>query len=197
MKPATDLTSGVNTKEAKVVLCSTPEELKGIIYLQRTNLPKNISAKEALEQGFVTVEHSFDVLKRMNEVHPHIIAKSKEAVVGYALVMTKEFRNEIPVLIPMFERIDQLSYEDMPLSSQSYFVMGQVCIAKEFRGSGLFDKLYENLRTHLSPVFDRCITEVASRNIRSVNAHRRVGFKTIHRYTDPRGEEWRILLWKW
>jgi GNAT superfamily N-acetyltransferase len=184
-------------REIEITQAKNDGDLRSILRLQQQNLPKNISREEAIEQGFVTVEHSFDVLKRMNDVHPHIIAKHVNEVVGYALVMTKEFRNDIPVLIPMFEMIDQLIYEDEPLSNQNYFVMGQVCIAKDFRGLGIFDLLYNKLKQHLSSSFKLCVTEVASRNIRSIKAHERVGLRTIHVYTDLRGEKWEIMLWKW
>ena len=184
-------------KEIHITIASTDDDLISLLKLQQQNLPHNISKEEAIEQGFVTIEHSFDVLKRMNDQHSHIIAKHHDEVVGYALVMTKEFRNDIPVLIPMFEMIDQLIYAGEPLSNQKYFVMGQVCIAKDFRGFGIFDLLYNKLKQQLSSSFKLCITEVASRNIRSIKAHERVGLKTIHVYTDWRGEKWEIMLWKW
>ncbi|MFI5135260.1 MAG: GNAT family N-acetyltransferase [Chitinophagales bacterium] len=187
----------MNSNQILIATAISDNDLLGILRLQQENLPRNISKEEAIEQGFVTVEHSFDVLKRMNEKYQHIIAKVNDEVVGYALVMTKEFRNDIPVLIPMFEKIDQLTYEGKSLSMQNYFVMGQVCIAKNFRGLGIFDLLYEKLEKNLSTQFTLCITEVASRNIRSVKAHERVGFKTIHTYTDPRGEKWKIMAWNW
>ena len=136
-------------KEIHITVASTDDDLISILKLQQQNLPHNISKEEATEQGFVTVEHSFDVLKRMNDVHLHVIAKHDGKVVGYALVMTKEFRNDIPVLISMFEMIDQLIYENEPLSVQNYFVMGQVCIAKDFRGLGIFDLLYNKLKEQL------------------------------------------------
>ena len=44
-------------------LTNTDKELEEILDLQQRNLPKNISDKEKKEQGFVTVEHSFDTLK--------------------------------------------------------------------------------------------------------------------------------------
>lgn len=175
----------------------TDGELSAILNLQQQNLPHNISIEEAIEQGFVTVKHSFDVLRRMNEKHSHAIAKSRDAVIGYALVMTKEFRNEIPVLIPLFEMIDKLKIDSQPLSAANYFVMGQICIAKSFRGLGIFDALYAQLKSSLQNDFNYCITEVAVRNRRSIRAHRRVGFVTVHVYTDPRGEEWEIMVWKW
>jgi ribosomal protein S18 acetylase RimI-like enzyme len=180
-----------------ISLAKTDRELFAILDLQQQNLPHNISKEEAMEQGFVTVEHSFDVLSRMNEKHSHVIAKSGDAVIGYALVMTKEMRNEIPVLIPLFEMIDKLKFDSQPLSAVNYFVMGQICISKSFRGLSIFDALYAQLKSSLQKDFDYCITEVAVRNRRSIRAHRRVGFVTAHVYTDARGEEWEIMVWKW
>ena len=54
--------------------------------------------------------------------------------------------------------------------------MGQICIDKPWRGRGLFDQLYAAHRQHLSGRYDCCITEVATRNGRSMSAHLRVGF---------------------
>jgi ribosomal protein S18 acetylase RimI-like enzyme len=179
-----------------ITAVSSDEELSRILRLQQLNLPQNISPEEAVRQGFVTVEHSFEILKRMNERYPHFIAKVENEVVGYALVMTKEFRNELPVLIPMFEMIDRLEIEGQRLAEASYFVMGQICVAKNFRGMGIFDRLYRELQTAMKSNMDWCLTEVASRNVRSLKAHYRAGFQTLHRYTDPRGEVWEILYWK-
>ena len=133
----------------------------------------------------------------MNDVYPHVIAKNQEEVVGYALVMTKDFRNDIPVLISMFEMIDKLIYERKPLAGENYFVMGQICIAKEFRGLGIFDGLYMKLKQLLASSFSFCLTEVALRNTRSIKAHERVGFNKIKEYKDSRGEKWETMLWKW
>ena len=169
-------------------------ELQQILTLQQLNLPKNISKTAAIEQGFVTVEHHFDLLKAMNEVYPHIIAKSANEVVGYALVMVHEFKDQIPVLIPMFEMFDQLEYKGKSMDAYRYFVMGQICIAKAFRGQGIFQGMYQKMKEQLSPYFDFVLTEVATRNVRSMRAHEKVGFKTIKLYKSG-GEEWAIVLW--
>jgi hypothetical protein len=41
------------------------------------------------------------------------------------------------------------------------------------------------------------VTEIASSNLRSLSAHRRVGFQTIHEYKAPDGENWCIVLLEW
>ena len=50
------------------------KELEQILELQQRNLPKTISEDESAKEGFVTVEHTLNLLKSMNDVCGHIIA---------------------------------------------------------------------------------------------------------------------------
>lgn len=175
---------------------SNKVDLAQIITLQAKNLPSNISIKEAQEQGFVTVQHDMALLSAMNHPYPHIIAKKNEQVVGYALVMLPEFGNDIPVLRPMFEKIDTLRFKNKPLKDTNYFMMGQVCIDKTCRRQGIFSGLYQQMKKQMSTKFDCIITEVATRNIRSMNAHQHVGFELIDVYAVA-DEEWAIIAWDW
>lgn len=167
-------------------------DLHQILALQTANQSKNLSLEEIQAQGFVTVEHSFPLLKKMNNPYPHIIATLDNQVVGYALVMLSELRNEIPVLISMFEKIDKLVVEDRPMSEYAYFVMGQICVAKEVRGSGVFGGLYQKMAAVMRSDFDYIITEIATRNTRSMRAHAREGFKVLLQFNDG-FEEWAIV----
>lgn len=172
----------------------TPEDLQQIITLQAQNLPQSVPAQEAATQGFVTVQHELGLLAAMNEKYPHQIAKADGRVVGFALVMLREFGDKIPVLVPMFRLLDQLYYKGTPLSNQSYFVMGQICIDKAYRGQGIFRALYERLGQEMAPHFRLMVTEIATRNTRSLQAHAALGFRQLHRYTAD-GEEWDIVTW--
>jgi hypothetical protein len=171
-------------------------DLEGILALQQANLPNNISAQEAIEQGFVTVIHDLPLLHRMNEAAAHTIAKANDTVVGYCLSMLPSFRNEIPVLVPMFDMIDQLEWQGKALSNTAYFVMGQTCVDKSHRGMGVFDALYLGLKSFFHTRFDFVVTEISKRNQRSWRAHQRVGFELIHEYEDPSGEIWLVVIWK-
>ncbi|MFN2549505.1 MAG: GNAT family N-acetyltransferase [Myxococcales bacterium] len=164
-------------------------ELEQILALQRRNLARNLDAEEVAAQGFVTVEHTLDVLQRMHSISPSIVAREGEALAGYALVMPPECRAFVPVLVPMFERLDQLGARD-------YYIMGQICIDKPYRGQGVFDELYAAHERHLSGRYRSCITEVATRNRRSMNAHLRVGFTVMERYRDAT-DDWALLEWRW
>ena len=47
-----------------------------------------------------------------------------------ALVMLKEYRNEIEILKPLFNLVDTLIFDNNPLQEARYFVMGQICVDK-------------------------------------------------------------------
>ena len=172
-------------------------DLEQILTLQKVNLPNNLAESEIESQGFVTVSHAPGLLAKMNAKKPHIIAKSNNRVIGYALVMLEIFKDQIPVLVPMFEQIKSIMHEGKLMSEIDFFIMGQVCIAKDFRGQGIFKGLFEKMKTEMANDFQMIVTEVATRNIRSMKAHAKVGFKTIKEYQADNGEEWAIIAWNW
>jgi RimJ/RimL family protein N-acetyltransferase len=44
--------------------------------------------------------------------------------------------------------------------------------------------------------YDFVITEIATRNTRSIRAHEKVGFQLLHRFKDDK-EEWDVVIWDW
>jgi predicted GNAT superfamily acetyltransferase len=175
----------------------TDNDLQQIIGLQQKNLVQNLQQQEIQEQGFVTVVHRFDDLKKMNDIEQSIIAKDNNEVIAYLIAMTVAAKNDIPVLIPMFELFERLQYNNKPISQWRYMVVGQVCVAKEYRGRGVFDAAYNEYKNQFQQQYDFAITEIAVSNQRSLKGHQRVGFTEIHRYTAPDGEVWSIVLWDW
>lgn len=175
-------------------IASSEQDLKSILHLQKLNLPKNISIEEAQKEGFVTIHHDFDLLKKMNSPFPHIIAKSNQQVIAYALVMLRKWEDKIPILVPMFNEINKFEYANELLGNSSYFIMGQICIAKEYRGKNVFQGLYQEMKNRMKDDFKYIITEVSTRNQRSMKAHVKVGFKNIKIYQADNGESWAILL---
>lgn len=175
----------------------TENDLAGIIQLQQQNLPAAITPEEATDQGFVTVVHDLEILTKMNDLEQHIIAKDKNQVVAYLLAMTTSSKHDLPVLIPMFEAFDRIFYRGKLVADYRYLVVGQVCVSKAYRGQGVLDLCYDCYRDTYQSKYDFAITEIATRNTRSLQAHRRIGFVEIDRYRSPVGEEWSIVIWDW
>jgi len=175
----------------------TDQDLTQILDLQKKNLTQSLSQEEISREGFVTVNHSVEVLKKMNSHEQSIIAKENDFVVAYLLAMTQQSKYDIPILVPMFEIFDGINYREKKISEYNYLVVGQVCVAKEFRGKGILDECYKEYKKRFEKKYDFAITEIAQHNLRSLNAHKRIGFKTIHRYQDPSGTDWDIVVWDW
>jgi len=169
---------------------TSDRELNEILELQDKNLLENLSEEEKKEHGFVTIKHTFEILKAMNDVCSHTIAKHEDKVVGFALSMTKEFSEDIEVLKPMFHEISKL------VSDENYIVMGQICIDIKYRKQGVFKGLYEFMKTDIClNTFDSIITEIDIKNERSLNAHEAIGFERLKDFKAG-DKNWRIVLLK-
>jgi len=182
--------------DMEIKLVDQTSELLEILKIQEQNHRDNLVPGSHDNNGFVSVKHRLDMLEEMNRRTPQVVAKANQEVVGYALVMPKEFKELIPELLTMFKTFETLNYKGKKLSDLNYYVMGQIGVRNDFKRQGILKKLYEKHREEYAKHYDYCLTEVASRNLPSMIAHQKVGFKIIYTYTDPM-DEWNIMLWDW
>lgn len=165
------------------------DQLKMILELQQGNLPSQLQPEELKSEGFVTVRHALDLLIRMNQICPHIIARSGDDLAGYVLCMHPVFADDIEVLRSMFRRVKKLLTKDCP-----YMVMGQVCVDKPYRKKGVFRGLYNYMRSELRTDYEVIITEVDQQNKRSLHAHYSIGFEDLLIYKSG-GRVWHLIQW--
>ena len=166
------------------------QELLKVLEIQRKNVKSVLSGEETRSDGFVTVIHDLELLRKMHRHCPHILAKNGNEVLGYALAMVPELRHDIPLLAPLFKEMDAL------LPGSNYLVMGQICIDKPFRGKGLFSGMYNFYREQLKEDYECLVTEVSGENQRSLQAHLHVGFEILHMRVEH-GTTWYMLIWNW
>ncbi len=174
------------------------KDLKGILALQQRNLRKHLSPETLSSGGFLTVEHSIEQLKGMNDAEASIIARDHDRVVGYALVMLTSFKDEIPLLGGLFTTVASLSYKGEAIQPEDYVVVGQLCVDADYRGQGLVERLYGHFRDSLKEKFRYLITDISSKNPRSLKAHQKTGFEVLDTFHDQfTGEDWNVVLWDW
>ena len=171
-------------------------ELEGIRNLQEANLKKNIPEEEAEAEGFVTAEYSIEFLEKLHRAYPSIIAKDEGQVVGFALVASKSIRHDHDLLADLFNTIDKIIFKNQPLKDARYVVVGQLCVARNYRGRGLVQQMYQHFKSCLSGEFDYCLTDVAADNPRSLKAHIKSGFQVVDTLTYG-GLNWNIVLRDW
>ena len=179
-----------------IKLAELDTELQGILDLQKLNLKDHVDDIEKAAQGFVTFQHSFDLMKSMNDAQQHVIGVDNNKVVAYALTMIKTFEQSLPAARPFFNLLKEIPFGNSFLFEQNMYAMGQVCIDKAYRGKGVFEKLYALHKGQFSNKFDYIVTEVSTSNPRSLKAHENVGFETIFKFRDD-SDEWNILVWDW
>lgn len=172
-------------------------DLKGILELQKQNLKINLTDNAISKQGFVTVHHTLEQLQQLNAIEKHVIAKDGDKIIGYVLAMTPKSQSNIPILIPMFKIFGETYFNGKAITTYNYLVVGQVCIDQMYRGQGIFDRCYNAYKECFKAKYDFAITEIAATNLRSLSAHKRVGFNEIATYTAPDQVEWKIVVWNW
>lgn len=175
-------------------VASSTRHFEQILDLQRRYHASALPPDAQDREGFVFAEHSVPLLQRMSAELPQAIAIADDVVVGYCLAMSLSLRDEIPSLVPMFDHFGRCEYQGRPLSALRFFVGGQVCVDRAYRGRGLLARLYEHVRVSAPATYDLCVTEIAARNQVSVRAHERMGFETISTYSDT-SEAWVIVAW--
>lgn len=174
----------------------TIDDLSEILALQKRNLKQHLSPAEKAAEGFLTMQFSLSMLKELHDLAPSVVVRDEKKIVAYAIVLLNEGRHSYPDLESMFVNLETLRWKERPLTDYRYYVMGQICVDKDYRGQHVFDMLYQQHRKLYNRQFDCIVTEISTTNSRSMRAHERTGFKTIHRYTDHL-DEWNVVLWDW
>jgi GNAT superfamily N-acetyltransferase len=177
-----------------ITTASSDAHLEGILALQRRNHLHAVPADVQASDGFVYVEHTLPLLRRMAAASPQAVALVDDRVVGYCLSLPVSLQDAVPTLAPMFEQFARCEHAGRPLARQRYVVGGQVCVDRDYRGQGLLARLYGQLREALAGDCDLCVTEIATRNRVSVRAHEKMGFAAIATYNDG-SEDWVIVAW--
>jgi hypothetical protein len=174
----------------------TLEELQQIHALNQQNLRQNISPEERNQEGFVSWLYTVELLEQMHQLAPSIIVKDEGMVVGYALTTMPEARVFHHDLEEMFQGLEAVTYKGQSLFNYRFYCMGQICVAKAYRGQGLVNSLYQKHKEVYSPQYNFLLTEISTRNPRSQKAHEKVGFQTIHTRTDSM-DDWNVVVWEW
>jgi GNAT superfamily N-acetyltransferase len=177
-------------------IVTSKDEIEQIHALNQRNLKQNLSPSIQKEEGFVTWLYSIELLEKMHQLAPSVIIKEGDVVAGYALTTLKESAAFHSDLQTVFDNLQKLRLHNQPIFNYRFYCMGQICIAKEYRGKGLVNMLYQKHKELYHKEYDFILTDIATRNIRSIKAHQKIGFKTIHSYVDN-VDEWEVVIWEW
>jgi hypothetical protein len=177
-------------------LVTTAGELQQIADLSFSNLSTNISKETKATEGFVSWSYPIATLNALHSIVPSVIVKDGDMLAGYALSLTRECVKAYPTMIPTLAHLSTMQYKGRSLDDSRLYLMGQICVRKDFRGQGIVGMLYQYHRQQFSDQYDMLLTEISTANPRSLKAHEKVGFKIIDCYREGQ-DDWNVVLWDW
>lgn len=160
----------------------SPADIPGILSLQENNLYENLSGIER-KLGFVTTPFSDGQLLDLLAQRGVFVAEEKGKIAGYALAADWDFFAQWPIFPYMASRLSTLTFLGDAVHPVKSFQYGPVCIEPSLRGTGLFPRLFEEMRLEFSSRFPVGITFINRINERSYAAHtRKLGMTVIDEF---------------
>lgn len=185
-----------NRKTFVLGIAETEDHLRGIIDLQQKNLPSQIAnEQERLDQGYLSVANSLDELRDMKAECPQVVAFDPITgnVVGYRIFYTRKQKENSCAFQHMWSYTQEVDCSTLLGGVRHYLTdpdrvgKGQTCIAKEFRGCGMFEALYKYSLNLLSSRYTHLFARISADNTRSRRAHEKVGFEELCRFKNYHG----------
>ena len=167
-------------------------DIEQIINLLEQNLRNNLSEEKKM-QGFLTWVYSYELLLKLHQQAPSVVVKQDEIVVGYALTVLRQSKSFYDNINTMVKNVEHLKYADKIIGDYKYYIMGQICVDENHRGSGIFQLLYDGHKKYYQQQFELLVTEISTSNHRSIKAHSNYGFQTINTYKDNL-DEWNVVV---
>ena len=148
---------------------ATADDFPGILRLQSANYLPNVAPQDR-SQGFLSAEFTPTQVATI-AADLGIVVAVDEAVVGYLCGFRNEFDHNSPVLAKMLESYDRVQFNGRAIASYRSYIYGPVCIARQYRGRGILQKLYEAQKSELAGRFEVGVAFVSRANPHSLHAH--------------------------
>ena len=141
-----------------------------VLALQEANLFANLG-DEARRNGYLSARFSAEDFARMDQDVAVVVAADDAALAGYVCASSIDLSRKVPILAAMIERFDELSLHGAALARLRVFISGPVCVAEQYRGSGVLRGLHRTACAQAAGRYDAGVGFIAKSNPRSHAAH--------------------------
>ena len=161
----------------------TKKDIPGILSLQERNLYSNLTAQER-KNGFVTTPFTVQQLEDIIQLNGLFVAADKENhIIAYLFAGDWAYFQQWDIFQLMVSRFPSLSFQDRKITTQNSFQYGPVCIDINYRGQGILQAIFEEMRLAFIEEFPISITFINQVNAVSTKAHtQKLGWKIIDRF---------------
>jgi GNAT superfamily N-acetyltransferase len=128
--------------------------------------------QEDKKDGFITTAFTKEQMIDLITLEQGLfIALENEKIVAYVMSASWNFWSRWPMFAFMVEDLYNLEYLGQKLTIQNSYQYGPVCVDKEYRGSGVLEKIFDFARENMAKRFPILVTFINKINPRSYEAH--------------------------
>lgn len=149
-----------------------------IVDLQNANSITVLSDEERAD-GFLSSAFSAAQFEEISTSVALVVARDNAQVIGFVCASTVASNRKLSLPAAMIARFPEIKIGSRCLEEMKSYIVGPVCIDKNYRGRGAFEGLYNRLFEETAKEFDVAIAFISTNNTRSVAAHKKVGMEEI------------------
>lgn len=157
--------------------------IAGVISLQNKYLFSKLSEEER-KSGFITAPFPVDQIEEIIKQNGIFVAiNEQDSVIAYAFAGSWKCFEQWEILNYMVSRFPKLSYNGNIITTENSFQYGPICIDKDYRGTGLLNLLFEEMRIEFYKKYPISVTFINKVNEISTKAHtKKLGWEIIDEF---------------
>ncbi len=158
-------------------------DIEGVLALQSRYLYRNLSDEER-KKGFVTTPFTVSQLEEILLQNGLFIAETEDGtIVSYVFAGSWKYFEQWEIFNFMVSRFPKLSFQGKEITTLNSFQYGPICIDEKHRGTGLLNKIFEEMRLEFFKKYPISITFINKVNAISTNAHtKKLGWEIIDEF---------------
>lgn len=147
------------------------QDINGVLALQEKYLFRNLSEAER-KNGFVTTPFTVSQIKEIIKQNGLFIAENEEAeIIAYVFAGSWPYFEQWEIFNFMVSRFPSLTFNGKEITTENSFQYGPICIDMDYRGTGLLNQIFEEMRLEFLKNYPISITFINKVNEISEMAH--------------------------
>lgn len=158
-------------------------DINGILSLQEKYLFSKLS-EEDRKSGFVTTPFTIGQIEEIIKQNGIFVAKNEEdIIIAYAFAGSWKYFEQWEIFNFMVSRFPKLSFNGNKITTKNSFQYGPVCIDKNYRGNGVLNLIFEEMRIEFYKKYPISVTFINKVNEISTKAHtKKLGWEIIDEF---------------
>ena len=158
-------------------------DIDEVLALQEKYLYRNLSELER-KRGFVTTPFTVSQIEEIILENGLFVALNEEnEVIAYAFAGSWKYFQQWEIFNFMISRFPDLTFKGNEITTTNSFQYGPVCIDEKYRGQGVLNLIFEEMRLEFIKTYPISITFINKINVISEVAHtKKLGWEIIDEF---------------